>query len=162
MASGKSRPFGSRVSGAAYGPPPNVWWSTPPLSGPPSLGSQVAPSSSVDAARLVVPESCELNQRPDRESSQPIGSSDATDVCGKLTSVHVERAGDTLSSHETRSVCRPAWNIELPLFQLAPIDGSPESPPSPFGAGSFWNVSGSLPAGGCEGVVSGTRSAPAV
>src|SRR5436305_10084440 len=134
----------------------------PPFSGPPSLGSQVLPSSSVDAARLVVPESWELNHRPVRWSIHPIGSSDATDVWGKLTSVHAERAGETLSSQPTRSVCRPAWNIVLPLFQFAPIEGSPASPPRPFGAGSFWNVSGSLPAGGCVGVVSGTRSAPAV
>src|SRR3954447_3274751 len=162
MASGKSRPFGSRVNGAAKGPPPKVWWSTPPLSGPPSLGSHVAPSSSVDAARLVVPESCELNQRPVRWSIQPIGSSDAADAVGKLTSVQVERAGETLSSHVTRSACRPAWNIVLPLFQFAPIDGSPASPPRPFGAGTFWNVRGSVPAGGCDGVVRGTRSAPAV
>src|SRR5437764_14695468 len=79
----------------------------------------------------------------------------------KLTSVQLDFAGDTLASHETRSVCRPAWNIELPLFQFAPIDGSPASPPSPFGAGSVWKGSGSLPAGGCRGADTGTRSAPA-
>jgi hypothetical protein len=109
-----------------------------------------------------VPESCELNQRPVFESRKPIGSSEARDAVRKLTSVQLGFAGEMLSSHETRSACRPAWNIVFPLFQFAPIDGSPASPPRPFGAGSFWKVSGSLPAGGCTGVVSGTRSAPAV
>src|SRR5436305_3709608 len=99
----------------------------PPFSGPPSLGSQFAPSSSVDAARLVVPESWELNHRPVRWSIQPIGSSEATDVCGKLTSVHEDRAGETESSQPTRSVCSPAWYIVLPVFQFAPSDGSPAS-----------------------------------
>src|SRR3954447_15878086 len=162
MASGKRRPFGSRVSGAAYGPPPNVWWSTPPFSGPPSLGSQFAPSSSVHAARVVRPPRRELNQRPPRESSRAIGSREAADAVRKLTSVHADRAGETPSSQFTRSACSPAWNIVFPLFQFAPIDGSPASPPRPFGAGTFWNVSGSAPAGGCVGVVRGTRSAPAV
>src|ERR1700712_633965 len=116
-------------SGVAYGPPPNVWWSTPPLIGPPSLGSQFAPSSSVDAARLVVPESCELYQRFVCWSMKPIGSSETADAVGKLTSLQLGTAGETLSSHVTRNAWRPAWNIVLPVFRSAPIDGSPALAP---------------------------------
>ena len=66
---------------------------------------------------------------------KPIGSSDAVAAVGKLTSAQAALPGETLSSHVTRSACRPAWNMVLPVFRSAPIDGSPESAPRPFGAG---------------------------
>src|SRR5207244_4566077 len=138
------------------------WVSTPPLPGPPSLGVQLAPSSSVSAARLVVPESCELNQRPVVWSMKPIGSSEAADDVGKLTSFHAEVGGETESSNVTRSACSPAWNMTLPLLKLAPSDGSPASPPRPFGAGWFAYVIGSVPGGGCVPAVTCCNVALAV
>src|SRR5712692_4926428 len=141
---------------------PSVWWSTPPFSGPPSLGVQFEPSSSVSAARLVVPESCDENQRPVLWSVTPIGSSDASELVRKLTSFHDERGGDVASSKPTRSACSPAWNMVFPLFQSAPMDGSPASPPSPLGAGMFAKVMFSLPGGGCVPPLRSFRSALAV
>src|SRR2546425_21158 len=70
---------------------PTVWWSTPPFNGPPSLGVQFAPSSSVNAERLVVPESCDVNHRPVRWSITPIGSGRGKD--GAAATVYVPDAG---------------------------------------------------------------------
>ena len=81
-----------------------------------------------------MPDSWELNQRFVRWSMNPIGSSDATDVSGKLTSVQLALAGETESSKDARSVCNPDWNMTFPVFRSAPSDGSPASPPRPFAA----------------------------
>jgi hypothetical protein len=83
----------------------------------------------VDAVRLVVPESCEENQRFVWWSMNPIGSSDTLEEVGKLTSFQVAAAGETLSSKVARRASRPAWYIARPDLQLTPIDGSPASLP---------------------------------
>src|ERR1700754_1039394 len=99
---------------------------------------QFAPSSSVNDIKLALPSSCETNVRlvrlaPASLSVKRIGSSVSSEVFGALTSVHVAGAGDAVSSHFTRSVCKAATNIAFPVVQLTPIVGSPAELPSSAG-----------------------------
>src|SRR4051812_48088312 len=100
-----------------------------------------APSSSLKAMRLQSAESCETKVRPLAWSVHRIGSSVVTDVSVEPTLVHVALPFALLNP-ETRSVSSPAWNMTLPVFQSAPIDGSPESRPSGAGAVKLANVGG--------------------
>jgi hypothetical protein len=101
--------------------------------------------------RLVVPESCDENQRFVWWSMKPIGSSDTVEEVGKLTSFHVAVAGETLSSNVARSASRPAWYIARPSLQLTPIDGSPASFPMAAGGWTLEYVRCSLPPAGIAG-----------
>src|ERR1700752_1903836 len=106
----------------------------------PWLMVQFAPSLSVNDIKLTLPSSCETNVRlvrlaPASLSVNRIGSNVKREVFGALTSVHVAVAGDAASSHFTRSVCKAAMNIVLPVSQLTPSVGSPAELPSSGGAG---------------------------
>ena len=80
-----------------------------------------------------MPESCEENQRFVRWSMKPIGSSDAADEVGKLTSFHVAVPGEVVSSNVVCRASSPAWYITLPVFMSPPSDGSPAPVPIPAG-----------------------------
>src|SRR3954453_13742196 len=116
---------------AANGPPPTVWWSAAAARPQPiGFGVQLAPSLSVKAMSEHAPANCDTNVRPVEWSVNRIGSSVVVDVSGCPTFAQV--GGDFEKS--TRSVSSPPWYMTWPLFQFAPIDGSPASRPSPAGA----------------------------
>src|ERR671920_562223 len=90
----------------------------------PMLGVHVSPSSSVNAIRLVFAGSnCDTNVRLVVESVKRIGSKVVIDVVGADLFTHA--AVPLPSLNVTRSVCTPAMNIALPLFQFRPMVGSP-------------------------------------
>src|SRR5713226_10459446 len=97
-----------RVSGAgaAYGPPPTVWWSTPAGWPEPCVGSQLLPSSSVKDSSLVTRFSCDENVRfgpPKCASSVKRIGSRLTRAKGDRLSSQTELAGFTVSLKVTRS-----------------------------------------------------------
>src|SRR6266481_1336282 len=119
-----------RVSGAgaAYGPPPTVWWSTPAGWPEPCVSSQLLPSSSVKDSSLVTKLSCDENVR----FVPPKCPSSVKRMGSKLTRAKSDRwssqnavAGVTESLKVTRSVWFPASMKVLPVLQSTPIDGSP-------------------------------------
>ncbi len=83
--------------------------------------------------------SCETNVRFVSGSVNRIGSRLACDVIAAPTLSHVARpvAG---SKPLTRRVSKPAWNMTFPVARSTPMDGSPESCPTPDGAAKFANV----------------------
>src|SRR5258708_5100022 len=98
-----------RVSGAgaAYGPPPTVWWSTPAGWPEPCVGSQLLPSSSVNESSLVTPFSWDENVRlgpPKCPSSVKRMGSRLTRANGERLSSQAADAGFTASLNVTRSV----------------------------------------------------------
>src|SRR5437588_9980287 len=100
----------------------------------PWLGSHVAPSLSLiaDALTSGFASSSDTNVRPVVLSVKRIGSRLVTLVIGLPVLVHVD---DGVVGHEsskpTRNVVLSERNIELPVSQFAPIDGSPASVPTP-------------------------------
>src|SRR5882672_3871886 len=69
--------------------------------------------------------------RPVVRSVNRIGSIVIRFVQAKLLSSQVALAGIVESLKVTRRVCLRAMNIALPVFQLTPIEGSPEALPKP-------------------------------
>src|SRR5215467_8965875 len=96
----------------------------------PWLGSQLAPSSFEIAEELTsgLASSSLTNVRPVLWSVKRIGSRLVTLVNGLPVDVH---ADDGVVGHEsskpTRKTVLSERNIELPVSQFAPIDGSPAS-----------------------------------
>src|SRR5436305_14563188 len=100
----------------------------------PCLGNQLAPSSLVMADELTsgLASSSETKVRPVALSVNRIGSRLVMLVNGLPVLVHVDDGvvGQE-SSKPTRKTVLSERNIELPVSQVAPIDGSPASVPSP-------------------------------
>jgi hypothetical protein len=67
------------------------------------------------------------------ESVKRIGSRLVVLVIGLSTNVQVGVAGDVAVLKLTRSVSSTALVIMFPVFQFAPMDGSPELSPIPVG-----------------------------
>src|SRR2546426_12135500 len=100
---------------------------------PPWLGTQVVPSSSVNAERLSWPVNWATKVRLVKRSVKRIASRLANEVVRKLTSSQVTGAGGEQSLKVTRSVGRPALDMTFLVFQSTPQEGSPA--PTPFGFG---------------------------
>jgi hypothetical protein len=115
-----------------------VWWSTPAGTPQPTAGVKLAPSLSLNEDKLHTPANSETKVRPVVESVKRIGSSVATEVIG-LTFTQVA-VGGLVGLIVTWSVSRTAWNRILPVFQSAPIEGSPALPAVPPGGVKFWYV----------------------
>src|SRR5436853_6071206 len=100
----------------------------------PWLGSQLTPSLSLTAEELTngLASSSETNVRPVSWSVKRIGSRLVTLVNGLPVDVHVaDGVVGQESSKPTRNTVFSERNIELPVSQFAPIDGSPASVPTP-------------------------------
>src|SRR6266550_4487451 len=99
----------------------------------PCVGIQVSPSSSVYEVLHVGDSSVSspANVRPVCGSVKPIGSeSTARDViAGRLIHVEACPLDGQASLKVTNSVCRSDWKAVTPVFQLFPIEGSPELRP---------------------------------
>src|SRR6266404_4861607 len=94
-------------AGAAYGPPPTVWWSTPAGWPEPCVGSQLLPSSSVKESSLVMRLSCEEKVRlvpPKWPSSVKRIGSRLTRAKGERWSSQKAEAGLRESLKVTRKV----------------------------------------------------------
>src|SRR4051812_41463066 len=130
-----------------YAPPPNVWWSKPLMPLPqPSLGVVDWKSSSVNTAPLHGNSSWLTNVRPVTESVKPIGSRLMTllPLGGlTLTGVHVDvpRLSLNFTSYSCVYDVKNVWLV----FQLLPIDGSPASVDTPFGASNCLYVGAFTP-----------------
>ena len=127
----------------------------------PWLGIQSAPSSSLNAVVLkgVSPSSWQANVRPVFGSVNRMGSENARGVATRtgLTSSHVVWGGLVVSLNVTRRTWigkpPPAKRI-LPVFQFAPMEGSPMLAAPPEGHAWLENPGVSVPGvavalGGC-------------
>jgi hypothetical protein len=104
----------------------------------PWLGIQRSPSLSENAPSLrpVRSRSIPSHVRPVLGSVKRIGSESSCEVAEDLFSQSDFANDGHDRSKPTRRVCTSDWNMNLPVFQSAPIDGSPALRPRPLpGAG---------------------------